>query len=444
MDLEKLIAELRAKLTALNTELGGLVKHESERALTDDESKRYAAATAEFKDVDAKLKRAEEQLARENQITVAEQRSNRPVSVQVTREAGEDEDGNSKRWRSLGDQALAIYRAGVPGGGMDERLLLDLRAASGASANVEGDGGYLIAKDFRTELWKRAYARTNLLQKCQNLPISTGADGFEQNALVDDSRATGSRNGSVRVYRIKEADTVTASKLKFRRIKLSLEEIMALAYVTDRMLQDAPQLETFLGQAFEDEMSFKLDDEILRGDGAGEFRGILSAPATLQVAAEGGQAADTILRENVVNMRTCSFNFNQSEWYINQECIPQLETMFVEVGPSGAKQSFPVFVPAGGSSVRPYDTLYGRPINYIEHASAIGDVGDIMLLNLNEYLVISKGGLKADQSIHVRFLYAETAFRFMLRNNGMPLWDKPGTVYKGAKKRSPFVILAAR
>lgn len=444
MDLEKLIAELRKRLGELNTEMRKLVEGEATRALSDEEKKKYEELEADYKATDLRLKRAEEQLARENGLTVAEQRGTTVARVQVTREAGEDEEGNSQRWRSLGEQLLAIYRACRPGGTVDERLVLDARAASGASANVDGDGAYLIAKDFVRELWKRAFERTALARKARWVPISGQADGFEQNALVDDSRATGSRYGGVRVYRIKEADTVSASKLKFRRVKQSLEELMGLAYMTDRMLADAPQVETILRDSFEAEAAFKLDDETLRGDGAGEFQGILTAPCTLQIPKESGQAADTLMRENVVNMRTSAFRFSECEWYMNEEVIPQLEQMYVLVGPSGNQQAFPVYVPAGGISNRPFDTLYGRPINYIEHASALGDVGDVMLLNMNEYQVIYKGADKWDQSIHVRFLYAETAFRFMSRNNGMPLWDKPVTVYKGAKKRSPFCILEAR
>lgn len=438
--LEKLIAELRKKLAEKNDEMRKLVALEAERPLNEEESKRYAELEVEYKSTDESLTRAEAQLARENDLSVTEQRGT--TRIQMGRQDGEDEEGNSKRWKTLGEFLHAVARADM-GVSVDKRLIED-RAASGASAGVEADGGYLIGKDFSTSLWKRAFEESQLARRCFEVPISANSDGFEMNALEDSSRADGGRYGGVRVYRVKEADTVTASGVKFRRIKLDLEELMGLAYATERLLQDAPALETIISQAFADEMSFKLDDEILRGTGAGEPLGIFNAPATLQVAKEGSQAADTILRENVVNMRTVSSNFSAAEWFINEEALPQLEQMFVEVGPTGAKTSYPVFTPAGGASGRPYDSLYGRPINYIEHASALGDVGDIMLLDLSQYMIIRKGGLQSAASIHVRFIYNERCFRFTARNNGMPLWNKPVTRYKGAKKKSPFVILAER
>jgi hypothetical protein len=47
-------------------------------------------------------------------------------------------------------------------------------------------------------------------------------------------------------------------------------------------------------------------------------------------------------------------------------------------------------------------------------------------------------------SMHVRFLYDETAFRFVFRMDGQPLWDKPLTPYKGTTTTSTTVTLATR
>ena len=80
----------------------------------------------------------------------------------------------------------------------------------------------------------------------------------------------------------------------------------------------------------------------------------------------------------------------------------------------------------------------------IEQASALGDKGDIIFADLNEYMVIEKGGLDAQQSIHVRFLYDEMTFKFILRNNGCPTWKTTLTPYKGANALSPFITLADR
>ena len=123
-------------------------------------------------------------------------------------------------------------------------------------------------------------------------------------------------------------------------------------------------------------------------------------------------------------------------WYINQELEPYLYTLTV-----GDK---PVYIPAGGLSEKPYGTLFGRPVVPLEQCSAAGSVGDIILGDLSQYLLIDKGGINAASSIHVRFLYDESVFRFIYRVDGQPIWNKPITPYKGSSTLSPFVTLAAR
>jgi HK97 family phage major capsid protein len=92
----------------------------------------------------------------------------------------------------------------------------------------------------------------------------------------------------------------------------------------------------------------------------------------------------------------------------------------------------------------PYGMLLGRELVVIEQASAIGDLGDITLANLGEYLIIEKGGLQTAESMHVRFLFDEMTFRFIYRINGKPAWKTKLTPYKGAFDLSPFVGLEAR
>ena len=102
------------------------------------------------------------------------------------------------------------------------------------------------------------------------------------------------------------------------------------------------------------------------------------------------------------------------------------------------------YMPPTGISGQAYGTLFGRPVIPIEQASAIGDVGDIILADMNEYLLIEKGGIEGAASIHVRFLYDESVFRFILRIDGQPKRKLPLTPYKGGNTLSPFIVLEAR
>ena len=339
--------------------------------------------------------------------------------------------------RGLGDvyKRQAAYRAATPGGKVDERLTT--RAASGLNESTPSDGGFLVQQDFVTELLKRTYETGILASKVKKIPISTNANGMKINAIDEDSRANGSRWGGVQTYWEGEADEITASKPKFKQMELSLKKLTGLCYATDELLQDAAALEAVIRQAFAEEFGFKIDDAILSGSGEGEPLGILNSGAIVTVAKEASQT-DTITVENLIKMwnRLWSRSRANAVWYINQELEPYLYTLKI-----GDK---PVYIPAGGLSEKPYGTLFGRPVVPIEQCSAAGEVGDIILADIGQYLLIDKGGIKSASSIHVRFLYDENVFRFIYRVDGKPIWTKPLTPYKGSATVSPFVTLAKR
>jgi len=123
-------------------------------------------------------------------------------------------------------------------------------------------------------------------------------------------------------------------------------------------------------------------------------------------------------------------------------CLPQLYTMSIAVGTGGQL----VFVPPGGLSGAPYGSLLGRPVIPIEQASALGDVGDIILADLNGYILAQKGGVQADVSIHVEFVSDQQVFRFIMRIDGQPVRASALTPYKGGANatQSHFVALEAR
>jgi len=164
----------------------------------------------------------------------------------------------------------------------------------------------------------------------------------------------------------------------------------------------------------------------------------MNSAALVSVAKEAAQTADTVVIENIVKMwsRLWSRSRRNAIWTINQQIEPQLYTM--KIGDT------PIYVPAGGASAAPYATLLGRPLVPTEFNSQLGDKGDIVLMDLDQYVMIDKGQVKQDVSMHVRFIYDEQTFRFVLRVDGQPIWEAPLTPFKGSDTLSPFVTLDER
>lgn len=349
---------------------------------------------------------------------------------------------NARPFARFGEQLLAIMQAAQRGKKPDQRLLDIRNAVQGASETVPADGGWLVQQDFAAELWKRAYSTGALTSRVRRVPISTGANGLKINAIDETSRATGSRWGGVQVYRVDEGAAGTKSKPKFAKMEWSLKKLMGLFYATDELLQDAAALESIAMQAFAEEMAFVMDDEIMNGDGASQMYGYTKAASLITVAKEAGQVAITVKYENIIKMwaRMWAPARMNAVWFVNQDVEPQLYQMSLAVGTGGA----PVFLPAGGASAAPFATLMSRPVVPVEHCATLGTVGDIQLVDLTQYLMIERGGLDVQSSIHVEFLTDQNVFRFIMRNDGQPLWRKALTPFKGTNTLSPFVVLATR
>lgn len=350
-------------------------------------------------------------------------------------------------YRSLGEQLMDVMRADKADGGIAREKLINVqRAISGMSTSVPSDGGYLVQTAFTTALLDKPEEVSNVWARCFKIPIGAGFDSLEAPFIDETSRATGSRWGGVQVYRAGEAGTVTAQKPKIGIYEIRLYDIKGICYATNRLLQNATTLEAWIQKAFRSEMFFKLDDEVIRGTGAGQCMGITVGPSTVSVAAETAQVADTVMTENVNKMYNAMLPGSRKSavWLYNLDLEPQLELLQVAIGTGGVL--VPMFVPAGvGNNNMPYAKLKGLPAYAIEQASAPGDVGDIMLCDLeNGYITIDQGGIDAQSSIHVKFLEDETAFRFTYRANGAPRLKSVVAPYKGATSRSHLIMLAAR
>lgn len=434
MDIE----QMKAQKQALVAQARSLVDaaDEAKRELDTEERRQW-------EDLIGQANQLAGRIEREAELRKHEEEHNRSKQAPTKPELGERHEpaGVPTRFRSFGEQMQAVMRASQPGGAVDPRLLT--RAVSGMSEGQPSDGGFLVQTDFATELLKRAYETGQVANRCRRIGISANANGLKIPAIDETSRADGSRWGGVRAYWTAEAGDKTNATPSFRQLELNLKKLTGLAYATDELLADANALEAVLMQAFSEELGFKLDDAIINGDGAGKPLGVLASPALVTVAKEAGQPADSLQPENIIKMwsRMYARSRLNAVWFINQDIEPQLFTLAIQVGTGGGT----VYMPPGGLSGQPYGTLFGRSVIPIEQCATLGDLGDVLLADMSQYILIDKGGIQSASSIHVRFVNDESVFRFVYRVDGLPIWQSALTPFKGSSNtQSPFVTLAAR
>jgi len=360
-----------------------------------------------------------------------------PVNTEDERKRQEKRD----KFASNGEFYQAVMRAGVPGGSVDPRL--STRAATGLAEGIPSDGGFLVDQEMAAGIMKNVWTDGPILPLINKITLSGNKNGIKMNGLDESSRADGSRAGGIRAYWKAEAALKTASKPTFRQIDLSLNKLIGLCYATDELLDDAQALAQTIDAGFRDEIDFKLVDAIINGTGAGQPLGILNSGCMVSITKETGQDADTIVYDNVLKMwsRLMASSRPSSVFIINQDCEPQLHQMSLAIGTGGA----PVYLPQGGISGSPYSTLFGRPVIPVEQCPTLGDTGDIMLCDFSKYIAIDKGGIQADVSMHVQFIYDESVFRFVYRFDGQPMLASAITPFSGSSNTlSHFVKLNER
>ena len=389
----------------------------------------------ESEEGDAGLDAATETLAAD--LTKSGGRQTQPDTLAVTR----IDPVAPPAFKSLGEQLQAI--AGVAMSGREDNRLKweSLAPATGAAvANVPSDGGYLIQKDFASELLTRMNDIGQIASKVRTIQIGANSDGLKILAVDETSRATGSRWGGVQVYWGAEADAATAKKPKFRQMELELKDLIGLAYVTNRLLQDASAVGSVFSQAFSEEMNFMKEDSLVNGDGAGKPLGVLNSGAVVSVAKETNQDAATVKYENLIKMwaRLWARSRANAVWIVNQDVEPQLDLLYHAVGTSGIPANFIRTDEQGVTRIK------GRPVIPVEYCATLGTTGDIMLVDFTQMLGIEKGGMQADSSIHVRFTTNENTFRFIYRYDAQPVWNSALTPFKGSATQSPFVKLDTR
>lgn len=424
---------------ALKTAREALEKHMADHDgdLTEDQVKERAALMAKVKAAREAVKMQEEV----DQELASESNENENRTVPAEPKSKE------KPFKTFGDQLVAIAQVGLDKdatGRSDQRLIY--QKAAGANETVASEGGFLVQEDFSTALLDLVHESSDIMGRVTNIPISSNSNALRMPIIDERSRARGSRWGGVRAVWLAEGEQKVDSKPSFGEISLGLNKLAALGYATDELLQDATALEVIMKKAFSEEIRFEVEDSIFNGSGAGKPLGILNSGAIIVVNKESSQAAGTITFQNLVDMmdRMPLRSRRNAVWVTADSGVEA--ALYSVMLPGGA--GHPVFLPPGQNMATPgnaaYGTLLGKPVIPVEYLPALGMVGDIMLVDFSEYITITKGGIQAADSMHVRFVYDEMCFRMVYRIDGKPAWSQPVTTANGATTKSPFIALQTR
>lgn len=451
-------SQLQSRLGEIATRMEGLVSAAEASAagvLTAEQETEYGSLKTEAADIKGKLEafqRTErvkaETAALRTEMGTPVQSITGPAPVanagpNITRQHDCIQDDPKRGFSCLGEFALRVMDAG-PNPANDRELMAQVAAGTGMSAGVSQSGGVIVPPAFSTSLWDGARMKSNsLLSMTDQVSLDSSVESIEFPAINETSRADGSRWGGIRGYWKSELTQMTESKPDLKNVVFSPQELYVLGYISDKLLRRAPQAATkILSDAMSDEIAFKVGDAVFEGDGLGKPRGFKVHPGTVSVPKETGQVAATILADNINKMYSRLHpNWQDGAcWFVNIDTLPALESMSAVVGTGGV----PVYLPPGGLADAPNARLKGKPVYFLEYCSTLGTVGDIVYCNPKAYRTVSRGVVDNASSMHLKFDYAQTAFRLIFEVDGQPMLNSAITPFKGTNTLSPFVTLATR
>jgi HK97 family phage major capsid protein len=308
------------------------------------------------------------------------------------------------------------------------------------SSTIPADGGFTIPETLRSTLLQTSLEGAQIRPRAFVVPMESLRVPFP---TLDSTTNAGSVHGGMIAYWTEESGQLTESQAKFGRIVLEAKKLTGYSEVPNELFTDSIiSFAAFLEQKWPEAITFFEELAYYSGTGVGEPLGFLSAGngALVSVTKETGQTADTIVWENIIKMyaRMLPSSLEKAVWIANIETMPQLATMAQVVGTGGV----PVWFTDGAKGMPM--TLLGRPIIWTEKASALGDAGDISLVDLSYYLIGDRQQMIMQTSPHYKFQHDQTAVRIIQRVDGRPWLQSAITPAKGSSTLSPFVQIAAR
>ena len=308
------------------------------------------------------------------------------------------------------------------------------------SSGCGSEGGFLVPERLRSTLLQTSLESSVVRPRAMVVPMDSLRVPFP---AIDDTSHASSVFGGIIGYWTEEAATITQSDPSFRQVVLDANKLTAYTQVPNELMADSViSFSAFINQVFPQALAWWEDLAFMKGTGVGEPLGVLHSDnsAKISVAKESGQAASTIVWENVVKMyaRMLPGSLNSAVWVVSPDTFPQLATMALSVGTGGSA----VYISSGVGS--PPTTILGRPVIVSEKAYSLGSLGDINFIDFGFYLLGDRQNMTAESSTDFKFQSDQTAFKIIERVDGRPWLASAITPQNAGDTLSPYVQLAAR
>jgi len=290
------------------------------------------------------------------------------------------------------------------------------------------NGGFIVPEQFSNQIKMVDDQSAIFRPRAQVIPAGDPPDAAITIPALDQGGANGVYAG-VQVTWIAEGAQKPETEPAFREIRLEPNEVAAHVVVTDKLLRNSAAAGALVSSLLRKAIIAAEEDAFLSGNGAGQPLGIIGHPAAIQVARAG---AGAIAYNDVVNMYARAKFGGQLTWIGSQTVLPQLMRM-ADAGNNlvwqpNAREGAP-------------GTLIGIPFLLNDQSPILGAEGDLILVDLNYYLIKDGSGISISMSEHPLFTQNRTIIKAFWNVDGQPWLSTPLLARDGVSTVSPFVVL---
>lgn len=267
-------------------------------------------------------------------------------------------------------------------------------------------GGFLVPEEFQAEVIRFATEAAIVRPRARVFPMASNTLTLPK---LDQSNY---KFAGIDIHwEGDEGEKKEESQLVFGRITLKVGKMIGLCPVSDDLLQDsAINLANFLVAIFGEAIAYEEDKQFLNGNGMKKPLGIVSCGVAVN-----RQTASKISYEDLKNMAfgLPAWADAGAVWITTKKGMQELLDIRSE-----DSIGFPLLLPGFSIAAGLPPTILGYPWVMTDKLPAVGIKGDIILGDLAAYFIGDRGGLMVASSIHDRFRYDETVFRFVKRVDG--------------------------
>jgi len=275
-------------------------------------------------------------------------------------------------------------------------------------------GGFLVPEEFQAEVIRFATEAAIVRPRARVIPMKGNTLTLPK---LDQSNYKFA--GIDISWEGDEGDEKEESQPKFGRITLKVGKMIGLCPVSDDLLSDsAINLANFLVAIFGEAIAYEEDKQFLMGNGMKKPLGIVNC-GTSKARTSAGKIVYEDLKHMVEQLP--AWADAGARWMLTKAALTEILDIKSGIYTGAAvdeTEGFPLMLPGFSIAAGIPKTILGYPYDLTDKLPAVGTKGDLVLGNLSAYYIGDRGGLAVASSIHDRFRYDETTFRFVKRVDG--------------------------